>query len=142
MRIALAQTYIIWEDKERNINYAEKIVRSSDAELVLFPEMSFTGFSMDTDVTGEADRWTVDRMSSIAKNYHKAVGFGWVRKRDALAENVYTVVGADGEVLLSISDQEGTLIFDLQPDVGQYRNAFPVLKDRREDIYKEINRKL
>ncbi len=72
MKIALAQTYIIWGDKERNINYAEKIVRSSDAELVLFPEMSFTGFSMDTDVTGEADRWTVDRMSSIAKNSYFA----------------------------------------------------------------------
>ncbi len=52
------------------------------------------------------------------------------------------VINPDGEVLLSLSDQEGTLIFDLQPDVGQYRNSFPVLKDRREDIYREINRKL
>ena len=53
MRIALAQTNIIWEDKQANLVRAEVFLASADAEVVLFPEMSLTGFSMHTDVTAE-----------------------------------------------------------------------------------------
>ena len=51
MRIALAQTNILWEDKQANLVRAEEFVIAADAEIVLFPEMSLTGFSMHTDVT-------------------------------------------------------------------------------------------
>ena len=53
MRIALAQTNILWEDKQANLVRAEEFVIAADAEIVLFPEMSLTGFSMHTDVTAE-----------------------------------------------------------------------------------------
>ena len=44
MRIALAQTNILWEDKQANLVRVEEFVVASDAEIVLFPEMSLTGF--------------------------------------------------------------------------------------------------
>ena len=53
MRIALAQTNILWEDKQANLARVEEFVIAADAEVVLFPEMSLTGFSMHTDVTAE-----------------------------------------------------------------------------------------
>ena len=39
MRIALAQTNILWEDKQANLVRAEEFVIAADAEIVLFPEM-------------------------------------------------------------------------------------------------------
>ena len=49
MRVALAQTDMVWEDKKASIQKAEKMVSEaakSKADIIIFPEMSFTGFSM------------------------------------------------------------------------------------------------
>lgn len=99
MNVVLAQTQIVWEDKNKNICNAEKIIREragAGAQLVLFPEMSFTGFSMNTDVVGEEGRETVEKLSKIAVKYNVGIGFGWVRKVGEKCENCYTVVGKDG----------------------------------------------
>lgn len=99
MKVALAQTQIVWEDKNRNIGNAEKIIKQQTgdgAELVLFPEMSFTGFSMNTDVTGENGRETAGRISTLATKYGVGIGFGWVRWAGKKCENCYTIVGKDG----------------------------------------------
>lgn len=49
MRIGICQTDIFFEDKERNLNAAEKYIKEvsdSKVRLALFPEMSMTGFTM------------------------------------------------------------------------------------------------
>lgn len=47
MKVAMCQTNIIWEDKEKNIEkcieYIEQ-AKKHNIELMLFPEMSFTVF--------------------------------------------------------------------------------------------------
>ena len=46
MRLGICQTQIMWEDKEKNKESARLWVEKAagkGAELVLFPEMSFTG---------------------------------------------------------------------------------------------------
>ena len=56
MRIALAQTEPLWEDKEGNFKAALTFLeraREQKADLVLFPEMSMTGFSMHPEKIGE-----------------------------------------------------------------------------------------
>ena len=56
MRIALAQTEPLWEAKYENFERAERFLqeaREGQAELVLFPEMSMTGFSMHPEKIGE-----------------------------------------------------------------------------------------
>ena len=103
--VALAQTQIVWEDQEHNYDIAEKRIReavSQKAEAVFFPEMSFTGFSMNTDATKESDGRTVQRMRVLAQQYRVSIGFGWVK--DCIAacgkcENHYTVVDSAGNVL-------------------------------------------
>lgn len=105
IRIALAQTQIVWEDKERNYEIAEKWIGeavSREAEAVFFPEMSFTGFSMNTDATRERDERTIRRVSALAQQYHVSVGFGWVKDCIEVCgkcENHYTVVDSAGNVL-------------------------------------------
>ena len=56
MRVALAQTDMVWEDKKESIQKAEKMVSEaakSKADIIIFPEMSFTGFSMNLEKIGE-----------------------------------------------------------------------------------------
>lgn len=56
MKIALAQTDIVWEDKKANLDIAETFIKRAaeeKVELILFPEMSLTGFTMNVEVLGE-----------------------------------------------------------------------------------------
>ncbi len=105
IKVALAQTQIIWEDKMRNYDTAEKRIREAveqKAEAVFFPEMSFTGFSMDTDSTKESDGATIQHMSALAQQYHVNIGFGWVKdciRACGKCENHYTVVDVAGNMI-------------------------------------------
>ncbi len=124
MRIALAQTNIIWEDKQANLARAEAFLASTDAEVVLFPEMSLTGFSMHTDVTAEICKsaaaiqlreqmhstpsmtklpttgWTLAQIAALARRYHKTIGIGWVKKTEPLCENHYSIITPEGKIAM------------------------------------------
>lgn len=104
IKIALAQTHIVWEDQGHNYIIAEKRIREAacqDADAVFFPEMSFTGFSMNTDATKEKDDRTTQRMKTLSQQYGVSVGFGWVKdctEECGKCENHYTVVDSAGNV--------------------------------------------
>ena len=80
MKVALCQLQIIFEKKEENtrrvLSFMEQ-ARSAGADLVLFPEMSLTGFSMNIGLTGEKHQESVQRLCAAAKRIGIAVGFGW-----------------------------------------------------------------
>ena len=102
IKAALCQFRIAFEDKEQNLQRAEEMIASAakaHAKIIFFPEMSFTGFSMQISVTGESDGGTVRRMQQYACRYGIAVGFGWVKKNAEKGENHYTVVDETGAVL-------------------------------------------
>lgn len=102
MKVALVQFNIIWEDKESNFIQAENFIMDAakkSTDIIFFPEMSFTGFSMNTQATGEKDRYTVDRISNLAKKNRIAVGFGWVRWHGDKCDNVYTILGSSGNLV-------------------------------------------
>ena len=102
MKVALCQFEIAFEKKEENtrraIGFMEQ-ARSAGADLVLFPEMSLTGFSMNITFTGEKDRESVQVMSEATKRIGIAVGFGWTALTGTRGENHYTVINAQGEIL-------------------------------------------
>lgn len=103
VKAALCQTKILWEDKQRNICHAEKLLAEAtehDAEIIFFPEMSFTGFSMDIAKTKEADEKTVRKISELALRHGVYIGFGWVKSIENKAENHYTVVDKKGMIAL------------------------------------------
>lgn len=105
IKVALAQTQIVWENQGRNYEMAGKRIEeavSQKAEAIFFPEMSFTGFSMNTDTTKESDGRTIKHMSDLARKYQICIGFGWVKNCIAVCgkcENHYTVVDGAGTVL-------------------------------------------
>ena len=102
MKIALCQSHILWEQKSENIKRAERWMKAGKeqgAQLVCFPEMSFTGFSMNTQLTGEKAGETIKLMQELAEKYRIATGFGWVEQGPEKAKNHYTVVDEEGRVL-------------------------------------------
>ncbi len=102
MRVALYQMHIAWEDKQANmIKLEEKLKEASEkqVDLILLPEMSFTGFSMNTDVTKEAASETMEQVQALAARYRAAIGFGWVKDCGEKSENHYTVVDKNGVCL-------------------------------------------
>ncbi len=106
MRIALAEMHMVWEDKQKNTDKLLHIlegIKDKNVQLLLCPEMTFTGFSMHTKQTAEADFETVNKIKEFSKCYNIAIGFGWVKKGEdekGLCENHYTVVSNQGDVLL------------------------------------------
>lgn len=102
MKIALFQMYIEWENKKQNYKHLEselEELQGKNLDLLLLPEMSFTGFSMDIDKTKEADNQTVNQMKEYATRYNVSIGFGWVKDYGEKAENHYTIVDKDGKIV-------------------------------------------
>lgn len=101
MKIAVCQLDIKYEDKEYNLASAKEYVaeaKERGADMILFPEMSFTGFSMNTDLTGEDDDYTYDLIGEWASQMDIAIGFGWVLYKEN-SENHYSVFDNEGNLL-------------------------------------------
>lgn len=102
LKVAVCQFNIEWEDKQKNYLRAEKFIEEASNEkvdIILFPEMSFTGFSMNIANTMESNEETLGVMRDIAKKYSIAVGFGWVKNCNGMAENHYSILDSMGIVL-------------------------------------------
>ncbi len=102
MKIAMFQSDIEWCDKEKNYKVAEtkvKEAKNSGCSVIFFPEMSFTGFSMETNLTAEGDSQTVDFVVSLAKQYSIHIGFGYVKKNNDKCENHYAVADCKGDII-------------------------------------------
>ena len=100
MKAALIQSHIRWEDKTGNIAEFENIVSAHPGtDLFLLPEMSFTGFSMNTDKTAEQNRETAGMIAEIAAHHAVSVGFGWARQTAEKCENVYTILDQNGQLI-------------------------------------------
>lgn len=101
VKIALIQSYIFWEDKDRNMELLKKIIDKQyrcGVKLFLLPEMSFTGFTMNTDDMKENDKFTVGFLEILAKEYNVAIGAGWIRACEGKCENHYSIVTPEGEI--------------------------------------------
>ena len=74
MDIALVSLNQVWEDKAANIEQCDicaKKASENGVDLIIFPEMTLTGFSMNTELIGEQenDSFTVKVFQKIANKY-------------------------------------------------------------------------
>lgn len=102
MKATLCQFQIAYEEKEMNQHRAGQMIAEAakaHAEIIFFPEMSFTGFSMRVNATGESNGETLRQMREYVQTYGIAVGFGWVKKTGEKGENHYTVMDKNGTIL-------------------------------------------
>lgn len=104
MVVGICQTDVVFEDKKYNLIAAEDYIsKSADkgARLVLFPEMSMTGFSLEPEHVFETreDCPTIQAMKQYSIQYQVALGFGYVLKEHGEYTNRYMIIDEKGSVL-------------------------------------------
>ncbi len=102
MRLALTNMDICWEDKEANKMTCEQMIREANersADVILFPEMTLTGFSMDVDKIADIKEETREFFSSIAQRYHMSVGYGYVSREKCKGKNHFCLTDKEGVLL-------------------------------------------
>lgn len=105
MRVALGQLDMVWEDKAASWEkFYQMTVRAADeaADVIIFPEMSLTGFSMDINKIGEASDSspTKEKVSLLAKELKIAIGYGWAalpEQSGCKGTNRFTLIDSDGK---------------------------------------------
>lgn len=100
MKIALAQMNIEFEDKLKNKEKCLSFIKEAkdkSSDLILFPEMTLTGFSMNTDKISEENNETLNWFKEQAVFYKLFIGFGHVVKSDNKCENRFSIVYPNGQ---------------------------------------------
>jgi omega-amidase len=75
LRITFVQANQIWEDKAANLKHYEELLKSVvETDLILFPEMFQTGFSMNTSLLAEKmeDSSSISWLKQLAKEKNAA----------------------------------------------------------------------
>lgn len=81
LRISLIQTSLFWEDRVQNLNHLEGLIGGlkGKTDIIVFPEMFSTGFSMNTgEGCDTMDGETIQWMAKMSKSL-KAVISGSIR---------------------------------------------------------------
>lgn len=107
MRVALGQLDMVWEDKIASLKKAEKMVAEAAAgncDLIVFPEMAFTGFSMNLEKIGEPrdNSDTKKAIARMAQKYQIGIAYGWAAlpaPGENKGTNLFTLIDARGEVV-------------------------------------------
>ncbi len=84
LRVGLTEMDIAWENRTENMNRAEALCREAkDAgvELLIFPEMTLTGFTMNGS---EMENFAEDTafFKAMAKKYNMAIAYGTIQKTE------------------------------------------------------------
>lgn len=104
MKIALVSLNQVWEDKKANLDLCEKYIqKASDksVDLIVFPEMTLTGFSNNISLTSEdfENSETIESFSLLSKQFNIGIVFGVVIQNEHKALNKSIFVDIEGEVL-------------------------------------------
>lgn len=103
MKVGLTQMDITWEDKEKNMKTVDKLVKQAagqGVELLIFPEMTLTGFTMNTAYAGEEMLFspTLRFFKEQSVKQHMAIAFGFVEDFGEEYYNKFMIV-SEGRVV-------------------------------------------
>lgn len=104
MKIALVSLNQAWENKKLNRVYCEKYVQNAahcSCEMAIFPEMTLTGFSMDSGNISEpySNSESIIFFSQLAKKFNLYIVFGVVLNNNPLPLNCAVIIAPDGTIL-------------------------------------------
>lgn len=103
MKIALASLDISWEDKEGNSKKCQTLaqkVREHNVDLIIFPEMTLTGFSMKTNLTAEEEisSPSIQFFNDLATTNSLSIIAGVVIRNSNKAFNRLIAFSSDGQI--------------------------------------------
>ena len=104
MKIALVSLNQVWEDKKANQASCQEYIEKASAlkaDLIIFPEMTLTGFSMNTDLISESPDQsnTLDFFSGHSIRNSIGIAFGVVLRKDDKATNNLIILDKNGNLL-------------------------------------------
>ncbi len=133
MKVAAVQMDIVWHDRAANHDTFRRLAaeaRDAGADLLVFPEMAATGFSMDAGVTAEPlDGPTPTLFRQLAESLNLTIVGGFVLQRETgRPRNVSLTVGPTGQdlALYAKIHQIGLLLEDQYYDPGNRTVSFHV----------------
>jgi len=92
-----------WEDKKGNLLTCEVLIneaKNNGVDLIIFPEMTLTGFSMNYPaVAEEKDSNNLEKFKKLAQTNDIAIIFGLVIKNEKCGTNSAVFLSREGEVL-------------------------------------------
>lgn len=104
LRVALISLDQRWEDKAENMRQCEVLVNQASSlgvKMVIFPEMTLTGFSMNVSAIAESldGSPTIGAFRSCATRHHLHIIFGAVFWQNGKGANCLLHMSPDGELL-------------------------------------------
>ncbi len=99
LRVSLIQTDVVWEDKRANLNKYAAILShiTGDCDLVVFPEMFTTGFSMRAEDLAECiDGETITEVKKWSRNYNVAIAGSFIARAGNVCFNRGFFIEPDG----------------------------------------------
>lgn len=90
LKLCLAQTDIVWEDKSANMHKCRDIMNEAarqSADLVVFPELSLTGFTMNSGLSEAYNGETVQFFKQCTEDFGVAAAFGYACAHDGVITN-------------------------------------------------------
>lgn len=104
IKICLAQINIHWEDKEYNKIQCARMTRQAAAEkadLIIFPEMTLTGFSLQNHSVAEVINAspTIEFFASLARKEGLVIVFGVALRCGSRKKNMAIVVDKEGKIM-------------------------------------------
>jgi len=103
MKIALISLNQIWEDKKVNLNRCKdivKICKNYNTELIIFPEMTLTGFTNNIKFGEDRENSkSINEFQKLARKYGIAIIFGIILKENNKAKNCAIFINKEGEVV-------------------------------------------
>ncbi len=104
MKIGLAQMNMSFEDKPVNFKKCISFLKQAkekSVDLILFPEMSLTGFSMNVELIGEENNEAINWLKKHAIEFGFFIGLGHVDKANNKGLNKFTIVSPEGKIACS-----------------------------------------
>jgi len=107
VKIALTQMNINWDSQEVNTRLAENLTiaaKKSGAEMIIFPEMTLTGFNLNTtQLPDDKGNFFKDFFSNLAKNNCINIVAGGVINNNKTYENCAISFSNQGEIMSTYS---------------------------------------
>ncbi len=103
MKIALISLDQLWEDKTQNLKQCRHYIADAaelGADMVIFPEMTLTGFSMNAEALAEpkATSETIQAFTKLALQHKVAIAFGVILKDPQGIFNSFCIINKFGQL--------------------------------------------
>ncbi len=126
MKLGLIQLDIIWENKEKNFQKVETLIKNKERkDLIVLPEMFNTGFSMNPHLGEEEGGRTEKFLSGLSSSLKTPILAGYMIKRKGKNENVARLFSEKGKIIATYSKIH--LFSLLKEDMVLERGNYPII---------------